>query len=143
MEFKYQRDFFIRPLRTSDLLEVSALIRKESERLATQVTDGALSAVDSADALVCSRVILNSNGVLIGFFRIHHGVWDALAVNPNFLKQELREAVLKEIREWAMSHSGGKLQLQKNLIVSDWKSFLKQAQVRFEFEPPATEWLEF
>ncbi len=142
MQLKFQQDFFLRPLRASDRREVVALIQKhQSMTVAQSVEEHFAASLEDTENYF--RVILNSNGVLIGVVRVIHSKLDILAVNPNFMKKELKDTLFNELREWAMARSGGKLELASKLIVGDWKTFFKQAGAKIEFEAGAVEWLEF
>ena len=142
MQLKFQQDFFFRAVRGTDRAEILELVKKHQSDEAAQGLGPDFTSGDP-DPSLFFQVILNSNGVLIGVLRIIHGKLDLLAVNPNFLKKELKEALFAQVREWCMAHTGGKLQPVPKLLVGDWKTFFKQAGAKFEIDLPGPEWIEF
>ena len=142
MQLKFEQDFFFRPVRGIDRAEILTLVQKHQSAEAAQGVEAHFGD-EGPEKKQLFRAIRNSNGVLIGVFRILNGKLDLLAVNPNFLKKELRDALFVQVREWCMGHSGGKLQLLPKLVVGDWKTFFKQAGAKFELDPPGSEWIEF
>jgi|GEM_PF-3319951 len=129
MQLRDQKSFFIRPATASDRAEVLALANESAAEL-----DAGFSSY-LADGECLFEVIINSNGVLIGAFLCIRDEWRMLAMNPNFLKKEIRAAVLNQVRDWAEKKAQGRLTLKPRVIVGDWKTFLKSQGVRFETAP--------
>ena len=77
------------------------------------------------------KVALNSNGVMIGFWYCEGKEWKALALNPNFLKQSLKESLFHDLKTWALklaSSAGSECALltPSKMIQGPFKSFFKQ-----------------
>lgn len=72
------------------------------------------------------KVVLNSNGIVIGVFQGTKDSFEILAVNPNFLKREVKETIFSEIAEWATQKQIPKIKLASKLIIGKWKTYVKQ-----------------
>jgi hypothetical protein len=141
MQLKFGRDFFIRPARGSDRNEVIALIEKEgSSPVAVRVGEDFLGFLNRPELYF--RVILNSNGIMIGAIVIEKNKLEALAINPNFLRRELRDEVKNQLSDWAIPHAN-RLVVAREIIAGDWKSYFKQNAVKIEPEVPGFESLDF
>ena len=142
MQLKYKRDFFIRNGTFSDQPEVLALVEKhQNSEAAQQLKANFASILNQTPHFF--KTLLNSNGVVIGALHASPEQFEILAVNPNFLKQEVKEVILAELKEWSLAHHAGKVKIAPRLISGDWKSFFKQAGVKMEKLSEGTEWLLF
>lgn len=131
MQLKYLKDFIHRRATVSDQAEVKELVEKfgigDLESFWTEDFNEIC-----ANSHLLSEVILNSNGVLIAFVLASVDEWRVLAANPNFLKTELRLFLHSLIKDWAKTHSSGKLKSKSKMITGHWKTFLKQQGVQIE-----------
>ena len=141
MQLKFERDFFIRPARGSDLDEVVALVAKHHSTEVSAKIQAEFAAL-SSNSEVFFKVLLNSNGVLIGALLADHTRIMTLSVNPNFLRREVRDEINKQLKDWTQAHSGGKLAAPKDLIAGDWKAYFKHHGVKIfdEIPPLSLEW---
>ena len=130
MQLKFGRDFFMRPARGSDRNEVVALVEKEGSAELAQRLAADFSAFLVSPELYF-QVILNSNGVLIGAIVAEKNKLSALAINPNFLRREVRDEVRKQLADWAAPYSNT-LIVAREVIAGDWKSYLKHHAVKIE-----------
>ena len=141
MQLKYKRDFFLRNATLSDQNEAVALVEKHQSAEASQKLCG-----NFAEMLKMSdsffKVALNSNGVVIGVMFAAPEEFEILAVNPNFLKQEVKEVLFQELGEWAKGACGGKLKVAPRLVTGDWKTFVKHAGMKME-NASGAEWILF
>jgi hypothetical protein len=142
MQLKFERDFFIRPARGSDLGEVVALIAKHHSTEVSAHVHKDFSTF-SGDAKTYFRVILNSNGVLIGAILADTQAIMTLSVNPNFLRREVRDEITRQLKSWANDHSGGKLTIPKEVVAGDWKAYFKHHGVSVENGKQGVDLLEF
>jgi hypothetical protein len=131
MQLKFERDFFIRHALGSDLNEIAALAKESFDPTFFSRED------------LFFKVILNSNGVLIGVLLAETTKVVTIAINPNFLRKEVRDEVTRQLKEWASAHNGGKILIPRPLSRDDWKAYWKRAHLKVEVGPEGFEVLEF
>jgi hypothetical protein len=142
MQLTYGRDFFIRQAKGSDFKEAVSLVGlHHDETLASTLNEQFMPFL--ADPLLYMRVILNSNGVLIGFLLAERARVLTLAINPNFLRKEVRDEVTKQLGDWARLHNSGKLAVPRALSANDWKAFWKDKGFKVEPAISGYEEIEF
>lgn len=142
MQLKYGRDFFIRQAKGSDFKEAVSLVKlHHDEALANTLNEHFMPFL--ADPLLYMRVILNSNGVLIGFLLAERARIVTLAINPNFLRKEVRDEVTGQLAEWAKQHNAGKLAVPRVLSSNDLKAFWKHSGLKVEPTISGYEEIEF
>jgi hypothetical protein len=141
MQLKFGRDFLMRPARGSDRNEVVALVQKHGNAsLAERMNLDFQHFLNGAELYF--QVILNSNGVLIGAIYIEREKLEALAINPNFLRREVRDEVKRVLQEWAKQYSNV-LIAAKEMVAGDWKAYFKHNGVKMDSSNPGHEALEF
>ena len=130
MKLQSQKDFFIRPGTLSDQNEVMSLVQSQGAGKDIEILSGEFGKI-LQDPQVLFKVVVNSNGVVIGLLWCTNVFWKVWAVNPNFRKQELQLGLLNEAKVWAETQ-GGALLAEPNLIFGDLKSFMKRQGVTLE-----------
>ena len=142
MQLKFERDFFIRPTRGSDKGEVVGLIQKlHSTEIGAQIEGSFANLLATKD--IFFKVLLNSNGVLIGGILCEKTKIVTLAINPNFLRKEVRDEVTRQLKVWADTENGGTLLVPKEIAAGDWKAYWKHNAVKVEGGGVGVETLEF
>ncbi len=125
----------------SDQSEALALVEKhQGAEVSQKLRANFAENVNSTTSFF--KVVLNSNGVVIGVLFSSPEQFEILSMNPNFLKQEVKEVLFQELGEWAKSAHGGKLKTAPRLITGDWKAFVKQSGLKME-NLHGTEWILF
>ena len=131
MQLKFERDFFIRPARGSDQKECLILIQKyHSGQVYEDISARFMSFLEKPDLFF--KVLLNSNGMLIGVCIAHQTQILTLAINVNFLRREVRDEISRELKDWAKAQNAGKISVPRELIAGDWKRYFKQKGVKIE-----------
>jgi hypothetical protein len=145
MQLDHQKDFFFRPATGSDQSEVLDLVRKFGGPSATPEMTNHLKdrfVKIASDSSFLFKVALNSNGVIIGTFLCGQSEWLMLAMNPNFMKKEVKEVLFVEVKAWALA-ADGKLALASKLITGDWKAFVKSQGASIEKLSNGVEQIKF
>jgi hypothetical protein len=145
MEFQFQKDFIFRKATASDRGEALALFQKyanlPAEKSSASETENELGAALASSPqfvqLLAQKddlflVALNLNGVMIGYLYCRQLEWRELVVNPNFMKKEVKEALLGEVKKWASAHAQNFIWLKPKLITGGWKAFVKNAGCKID-----------
>ena len=142
MQLKFGRDFLMRTARASDLKEVVALVlANHKTEISEQISRDFLSYIGREDLLF--QVILNSNGVLIGTLLLEPTQIVTIAINPNFLRKEVRDEVTNRLKTWALEQNAGKLLVPRELSANDWKAYWKRNGLQVDEHGAGTELIQF
>ena len=142
MQFEPGQDFFLRNTTASDRAACGEMLAQyvdegRANRFMTEFPNLLLQ----KDSLF--KVALNSNGVIIAMIYCLGQDWQELAANPNFLKKELKTALVNEVKNWALAHSFTWINIKPKLIVGDWKTWVKRMGLKMEKLPNGEERISF